>query len=84
MEKKEIESVDIYEGKISVEERLILLLTGIFCFPVGFALYFYFKDKRDGKYHMHFARVGSWAGVIFVLILLISAGMFALANLLQF
>lgn len=57
MEKKENESVDIYEGKISVEERLILLLTGIFCFPVGFALYFYFKDRRDGKYQIGRAHV---------------------------
>lgn len=84
MKKKENEVVDFYEGKISVEDRLILLLTGVFCFPVGFALYFYFKDKKEYKYHAHFARIGSWTGITFILLIVISAFMFSLANYLQF
>ncbi len=82
MKKKddEKEVVDIYEGKISVEERLILLLTGIFCFPVGFALYFYFENKKDYKYHAQFARTGSWTGFVFIILILISALLFTLAG----
>lgn len=82
--KKEKEVVDIYEGKISVEERLMLLLTGIFCFPVGFALFFNFENKKDYKYHAQFARTGAWTGVVIVMLIILSVLMFALANYLQF
>lgn len=82
--KKDDGKIDIYEGKITVEERLMLLLTGVFCFPIGFALYFYFEDQKDKKHHMHFARTGAWTGFILVIFLLISALMFTLANYLQF
>ena len=44
---KEKEVKDIYEGKISVEDRVLLLICGIFCFPVGIALYYYFLDKKE-------------------------------------
>ena len=44
MKKDDSVTVDIYEGKITMEDRLILLLTGFLCWPIGFALYFYFKD----------------------------------------
>ena len=80
MKKKDNESVDIYEGKISVEDRLMLLLTGIFCFPVGFALFFYFADKKERKYHAHFARTGSWTGFIVFLFILLSVLLFTLAG----
>lgn len=84
MKKNDNSVIDIYEGKISVEERLMLLLTGVLCFPVGFALYFYFKDKNNYKYHVHFARVGSWTGFVCFLLILISLLMFTLAKCLQF
>lgn len=82
--KTDNEKVDIYEGKITIEERLMLLLTGIFCFPVGFALYFYFEGQKDKKYHVHFARIGAWSGFIIVIFIFISVLMFTLANYLQF
>lgn len=82
--KKENEEIDIYEGMISVEERLMLLLTGVLCFPVGFALYFYFKDQKNKKYHMYFARTGAWTGFVCVMVILISVLMFTLASYIQF
>lgn len=80
MKKKENEVVDFYEGKISVEDRLILLLTGVCFFPVGFALFFYFEDKKDRKYHAHFAKTGAWTGFIIFLFVLLSAFLFTLAG----
>lgn len=84
MEKNDNKMLDIYEGKISVEDRIMLLLTGLLCFPVGFALYFYFSDRKDGKYHAQFARTGAWTGFVLVMLVFISALVFALANYLQF
>ncbi len=80
MKKDQNEVVDIFEGKITVEERLMLLLTGIFCFPVGFALYFYFEKKKDFVYHCQFAKTGAWYGFGMFLLLLISILLFALAG----
>lgn len=80
MKKKEKDTVDIYEGKISVEDRLMLLLTGVFCFPVGFGLFFYFEDKKDYKYHAHFARTGAWTGFVIFLSMLLSVFLFTLAG----
>lgn len=84
MKKNENELIDVHEGEIPVEERLMLLLAGIFSFPIGFALYFYFKNKNNSEEYVHFARIGAWAGVVFILLILISILMFALASCLQF
>lgn len=75
-------SNDIYAGKISLEDRIILLLVGIFCFPVGVVLYFYFKDK--GKdYHVKFARIGFYTGMVFALVILLFAFFCSLSYLLS-
>ena len=84
MKKNDNVVVDVYEGKISMEERLMLLLTGISCYPVGIALYFYFKDKTNGKYHAYFSRIGAWTGFVLFLLILISLLMFVLATCLHF
>ncbi|MDD5888173.1 MAG: hypothetical protein PUC82_01650 [bacterium] len=84
MKKDDSVTVDIYEGKIAMEDRLILLLTGFLCWPIGFALYFYFKDKSNLKYHAYFSRISAWAGFIFFLVIIISLLMFALASCLAF
>ena len=79
MKKKDYEVVDIYEGKISMEDRLMLLLTGVFCFPVAFALFFYFENKQEFKYHAHFARIGGWTGFMLLLLILAFCLLFNLA-----
>lgn len=82
--KREKEEINDCEQALSVEERLMLLLTGVLCFPVGFALYFYFKEQKSKKYHMYFAKTGAWTGVVLVMLILISLLMFTLANYIQF
>ncbi len=84
MKKNDNEVADFYAGKISIEERLMLLLTGIVSFPVGFALYFYFKDKDNYKYHTYFARIGAWTGIVICLMLIITSFMIMLASYLTF
>ena len=54
------------------EDRTLLLLTGITNFPVGFALYFYFKDKKGKEDYAKFARMSGYLGV-FLLIFLIAS-----------
>ena len=84
MKKDDSVTVDIYEGKRTMEDRLILLLTGFLCWPIGFALYFYFKDNSNLNYHAYFSRISAWAGFIFFLVIIISLLMFALASCLAF
>ncbi len=54
------------------EDRALLLLTGIINFPVGFALYFYFKDKKGKEDYAKFARMSGYLGV-FLLVFLIAS-----------
>lgn len=54
------------------EDRALLLLTGIISFPVGFALYFYFKDKKGKDDYAKFARMSGYLGV-FLLVFLIAS-----------
>lgn len=84
MDKNEKKAYDAYEGKITIEERLMLLFAGIFCFPVGFALYFYFDGKKNHECHVHFVRVGAWTGFVITITLLIASLVFCLAGYLQF
>lgn len=49
--------------KLSLEERKLLLLIGFFNFPVGFALYFYYNDKKDKEWYADFARKGAYIGL---------------------
>lgn len=62
---------DIYAGKIELEDRLLLLICGVCCFPIGIALYYFFKDKKK-EYYAKFAKMGATAGmcITFILILL--------------
>ena len=63
MEKKKeiIDENDIYAGKISKEDRALLILAGLFNFPIGIALYFFFKDKKDKEYYAMFGVKGGAA-----------------------
>lgn len=70
---------DIYAGKIEIEDRILLLLSGIFCFPVGIALYYYFLDKKK-EYHAKFAKSGSIVGLGITLFLLILGLLLLLSN----
>lgn len=63
---------DFYAGKISVEDRLLLLFSGMFCFPVGIALYYFFLEKKGKEYHAKFAKMGSTAGMIITFIILLT------------
>lgn len=68
---KEKEVKDIYEGKISVEDRVLLLICGIFCFPVGIALYYYFLDKKGKEYHAKFVKMGVTVGLSIIVFFLL-------------
>ncbi len=72
---------DIYAGKIEIEDRILLLLSGIFCFPVGIALYYYFLDKKK-EYHAKFAKSGSIVGLGITLFFLILGLLLLLSNVL--
>lgn len=68
--KKEIKDEnDIYAGKISKEDRALLILAGLFNFPIGIALYFFFKDKKDKEYYAKFAMFGVKGGAALTAIL---------------
>lgn len=54
------------------EDRALLLLSGIINFPIGFALYFYFKDKKGKEDYAKFARMSGYLG-LFLLIFLIAS-----------
>ena len=71
MEKKKeiIDENDIYAGKISKEDRALLILAGLFNFPIGIALYFFFKDKKDKEYYAKFAMFGVKGGATLTAIL---------------
>ena len=66
---KIIDENDIYAGKISKEERVLLIFAGLFNFPIGIALYFFFKDKKDKEYYAKFAMFGVKAGTTLTAIL---------------
>ena len=73
MKKKQELADDFYEGKISKKDRALLLVIGIFNFPIGFALYFFFNEKKDSEYHAKFAYEGAMAGLYLTTILIIAA-----------
>ena len=54
------------------EDRALLLLTGIINFPMGFALYFYFKDKKGKEDYAKFARMSGYLGVFLSIFLIAS------------
>lgn len=64
---------DFYEGKISKKDRVLLLVTGIFSFPVGFALYFFFNEKKEREYYAKFAYEGAMAGLYLTTIVIMAA-----------
>lgn len=79
---KEVKKKDFYDGKISLEDRVIILFTSILCFPVGFVLYYYFKDKKE-EYHANFAKTGALCGsciTIFFILLAIFLLLYANIN----
>lgn len=73
---------DIYAGKIDIEDRILLLICGIFCFPVGIALYYFFLDKKNKEYHAQFAKSGAIAGLSIVLFFLLLGLLLGLSHLL--
>lgn len=54
------------------EERTLLLLSGIFNFPIGFTLYFYFKDKKGKEDYAKFARMGGYLGLFLLIFIVVS------------
>lgn len=64
---------DYYEGKISKKDRILLLTIGIFNFPVGLALYFFFNEKKDKEYYSKFAYEGAIAGIYLTVLFILTA-----------
>ena len=54
---------DVYAGKIDIEDRILLFICGIFFFPAGIALYYFFLDKKNKEYHAQFAKSGAIVGL---------------------
>lgn len=54
------------------EDRTLLLLSGIFNFPIGFVLYFYFKDKKGKEDYAKFARMGGYLGLFLLIFIIVS------------
>lgn len=55
------------------EDRALLLICGICCFPLGFALYFYYKDRKDRSEFAKFARMGGYVGLFSTIAILSAA-----------
>lgn len=78
---KSNEKKEIFD--VSMEDRALLLLTGIVSFPVGFALYFYFKEKGAKNDYIKFSRMGAYVGMfmfIFILLALLFVYLYCLIN----
>lgn len=84
MEKEKDKEKEMIEcdKTVSQEERALLVLCGLCNFPVGIALYFYFKDKKEKKYHIEFLKRGIFAGmfltVAIIIVLLVLAIWYAI------
>lgn len=84
MEKEKDKEKEMIEcdKAVSQEERALLVLCGLCNFPVGIALYFYFKDKKEKKYHIEFLKRGIFAGmfltVAIIIVLLVLAIWYAI------
>lgn len=59
------------DKEVSQLERALLVLCGLCNFPVGIALYFYFKDRKDKKYHIEFLKSGIFAGMFLTVAIMV-------------
>lgn len=76
MEKEKDKEKEIMECEKAVSQldRALLVLCGLCNFPVGIALYFYFKDKKDKKdkkYHIEFLKSGIFAGMFLTIAIMV-------------
>lgn len=71
MEKEKSKEIMESEKALPQQERALLLLCGLCNFPVGIALYFYFKDKKDKKEHIEFLKSGIFAGMFLTIAIIV-------------
>ena len=73
MEKEKDKEKEIMECEKAVSQldRALLVLCGLCNFPVGIALYFYFKDRKDKKYHIEFLKSGIFAGMFLTVAIMV-------------
>jgi uncharacterized membrane protein len=71
MEKDREKEIMECDKEVSQLERALLVLCGLCNFPVGIALYFYFKDRKDKKYHIEFLKSGIFAGMFLTVAIMV-------------
>lgn len=73
MEKEKDKEKEIMECEKAVSQldRALLVLCGLCNFPAGIALYFYFKDRKDKKYHIEFLKSGIFAGMFLTIAIMV-------------
>lgn len=71
MEKDREKEIMECDKAVSQLDRALLVLCGLCNFPVGIALYFYFKDRKDKKHHIEFLKSGIFAGMFLTVAIMV-------------